>query len=78
VRDRFSFYIIVAWEPLSAFSASLELVPDIPGAWELVGNAPNWLRTVLGTWEFFGSFNIKEMGAWKLVSKIESFKLKLY
>jgi hypothetical protein len=26
------------------------------------------LGTVLGTWELFGSFNIKKMGAWELVS----------
>ena len=55
-------------EPFLAFSTSLKFVLEVQGAWELVGKVSNWLGTLLGTWEFFGSFNIKEMGAWKQVS----------
>jgi len=45
------------------FPASLKFVHQVSGAWEIVANFLNWLGTLLRTWELFGIFNIKEIGA---------------
>jgi hypothetical protein len=49
------------------------LMPSFPRSPKLA-----WAEMVLGTWELFGSFNVKEMGAWEQVSDIENFNLKFY
>jgi hypothetical protein len=73
---KFILDISGAWEQVQIFNW-LEMVL---GTWELlvgdgfsIGWGWFWERRVLGTLEFFGSFNIKEMRTWKHLSKIVSF-----